>query len=362
VNLVGFGAWDGYVINASFGVSTFRWINCEAYLSATSVNATSITAFAGPSASGTVIIDGGLALITDGGGGATSFRGATNSKPAPGVVVATGNLRILTPASGGADFLQLNDGPTYVGPGVVYDYAKVSGTITPLKSNVLQPTTPQRTFDVSATGEGGLDFDNMKQATAPTTMTNVTVPVVTTVGTTTNLTNLPTIPANWITAAGIEAGALNAKGDWAVAGDAMTLSAAVLAALFSDTDTTALVNAIIARVESDLDGSDLSVAAIANAAATAARDAILNRVLAGNHDVVGSLGKLAQSLPAYGTVNTTTPPTVEAIADAVLDEATSGHQTAGTAGKALTDAAAGGGGGGGVVRQITVNNRNVRVS
>jgi hypothetical protein len=41
-----------------------------------------------------------------------------------------------------------------------------------------------------------------------------TVANVTTVATTTNLTNLPSIPANWITAAGITAGALNGKGDW----------------------------------------------------------------------------------------------------------------------------------------------------
>jgi hypothetical protein len=36
----------------------------------------------------------------------------------------------------------------------------------------------------------------------------------TSIATVTNLTNLPSIPANWITAAGINAGALNGKGDW----------------------------------------------------------------------------------------------------------------------------------------------------
>lgn len=38
--------------------------------------------------------------------------------------------------------------------------------------------------------------------------------VIPTVTTATNLTNLPTIPANWLTAAGIAASALNGKGDW----------------------------------------------------------------------------------------------------------------------------------------------------
>jgi hypothetical protein len=37
---------------------------------------------------------------------------------------------------------------------------------------------------------------------------------------------LPSIPANWITAAGINAAALNGKGDWSLVGSAMTLTAA----------------------------------------------------------------------------------------------------------------------------------------
>ena len=41
--------------------------------------------------------------------------------------------------------------------------------------------------------------------------TNITAGTITT---TTNLTNLPAITANWLTATGIAAGALNGKGDW----------------------------------------------------------------------------------------------------------------------------------------------------
>ena len=51
-------------------------------------------------------------------------------------------------------------------------------------------------------------------ATFPATVastTNITGGTITTV---TNLTNLPSIPANWLTASGINAGALNGKGDW----------------------------------------------------------------------------------------------------------------------------------------------------
>jgi hypothetical protein len=43
------------------------------------------------------------------------------------------------------------------------------------------------------------------------------------------------------------------------------------------------------------------------------------------------------TLPTSGTVNTTTPPSVGDIADAVMDEPLSGHTTAGTFGKAVSD-------------------------
>ncbi len=49
--------------------------------------------------------------------------------------------------------------------------------------SALRPTTIGRTLDVAATGEAGLDFDNVKAASAPTTLTNITVPAVTTVTT-----------------------------------------------------------------------------------------------------------------------------------------------------------------------------------
>lgn len=45
----------------------------------------------------------------------------------------------------------------------------------------LRPTVADRALDVAATGEAGLDFDNVKAATSPTTLTNITVPNVTTV-------------------------------------------------------------------------------------------------------------------------------------------------------------------------------------
>ena len=52
-------------------------------------------------------------------------------------------------------------------------------------AQLVRSTTPANTLDVSATGEAGLDFANVKDATGAHTLTNITVPTVTT------LTNAP---------------------------------------------------------------------------------------------------------------------------------------------------------------------------
>lgn len=113
----------------------------------------------------------------------------------------------------------------------------------------LAPTTAGRTLDVSAGGEAGVDWANVGSPTTSLALTGTTIavtqkvdvdtiktnPVVNagtitfpttatlasttnitagTITTVTTLTNLPAIPANWLTAAGIAAAALNGKGDW----------------------------------------------------------------------------------------------------------------------------------------------------
>jgi hypothetical protein len=64
--------------------------------------------------------------------------------------------------------------------------------------------------------------------------TNITAGTITT---TTNLTNLPSIPANWLTAAGINAGALNGKGDWLLSSSYTTppTPAAIATGVWQDT-------------------------------------------------------------------------------------------------------------------------------
>ena len=57
-------------------------------------------------------------------------------------------------------------------------------------AQLVRSTTPANKLDVSATGEAGLDFSNIKAAAGPTTLTNITVPNVTLVGTTTTNTDM----------------------------------------------------------------------------------------------------------------------------------------------------------------------------
>jgi hypothetical protein len=68
------------------------------------------------------------------------------------------------------------------------------------------------------------------------TPTNITAGTITT---TTNLTNLPAITSNWLTAAGIAAGALNGKGDWNIGKTGYALSSAGIQAIW-DALTSAL--------------------------------------------------------------------------------------------------------------------------
>jgi hypothetical protein len=155
-------------------------------------------------------------------------------------------------------------------------------------------------------------------------------------------------PADWINAASIAAGALDGKGNWNVgktgysltattglgnqtaditgnlsgsvgsvvgavgsvtgavtvgtnndktgyaltAGQVTSLAAALEAAIINELDGTAVMQAIADLIAADMTTGDLTVQAIASAV----RDAVLNRVLASNHDVNGSVGKVLQDI------------------------------------------------------------------
>ena len=110
-------------------------------------------------------------------------------------------------------------------------------------------TTTGRTLAVDASSRALSDVDTIKTnpvvnggtITFPTTATLASTTNITagTITTTTNLTNLPAITANWLTAAGIAAGALNGKGDWNIGKTGYALSAAGVQAIW-DALTSAL--------------------------------------------------------------------------------------------------------------------------
>jgi hypothetical protein len=77
-------------------------------------------------------------------------------------------------------------------------------------------------------------------------------------------------------------------------GERTALAAAIEAAIINELDGTAVMQAIADLIAGDMTTGDLSVQAIA----AATRDAVLNRVLASNHETAGSVGKLLQFLDA----------------------------------------------------------------
>lgn len=154
-------------------------------------------------------------------------------------------------------------------------------------AKLVRSTTPANTLDVSATGEAGLDFANIKDATGAHTLTNITVPVVTTVGTTTNLTNLPA-------AAALEATLTDLKG----------------AGYTNTTDT-------LEKIRDAIPAAAPSAADVA--------DAVWDEAVA-DHAGVGSTGEALAGATA---------PTAAAVADAVWDEMSTGHTDAGKAGQQL---------------------------
>ena len=123
-----------------------------------------------------------------------------------------------------------------------------------------------------------------------------------------------------------------------------SLVAAIEVELANDATGEALMQAIADKLEAEFDIESLTLAAIA----TACRDAILDRVLATNHEVAGSPGKLLQNADvatstrstfAGGAVASVTAPvttTKDTVIDTINTDAAAA-KTAAEAGKLVTD-------------------------
>jgi len=176
-------------------------------------------------------------------------------------VTGLNNVRVV--ATSGNGFATATNVDLVITTGTVNSVSvvgEVIGSFSIEARSALMPTTVARTLDVSAGGEAGIDWANVGSPTTALALTGTTIattqkvdvetiktnPVVNagtvtfpttatlasttnitagTITTTTNLTNLPSIPANWITAAGITAAALNGKGNWNVGKTGYSLTA-----------------------------------------------------------------------------------------------------------------------------------------
>lgn len=199
------GAGDLAVIKTSTGTNVAP--GAAGGLWILGANAAANTTLTGTAASGAtpataaLTLTGGAANTTSGG---TSAPGLSSTGGA-GAASTNGAAAGATWNAGGTTTVSGNDGAVFTatgnGNGVTFAHAGTGKDINASSTNlVLAKTTNITGFnDIAATAivSGG----------AITTSGGA----VTTV---TNLTNLPAIPNNWLTAAGIAAGALNGKGDW----------------------------------------------------------------------------------------------------------------------------------------------------
>jgi hypothetical protein len=203
--------------------------------------------------------------------------------------------------------------------------SRLDGTITSRMATYTQPT-------------------GFLAATFPTgTIANTTNITAGTITTTTNLTNLPAITSNWLTAAGIAAGALSGKGDWNVGKTGYSLTA-----------TTGLGNQT-ANITGNLSGSVGSVtgavgsitgvtfptnfsalAITAGGIAKADLDTIKTQAVTCAGGVTIPTGTLA-STTNIAIVNSVNGLMNSTIASAVWDEILAGHTTGGSAGKIVYD-------------------------
>lgn len=225
-------------------------------------------------------------------------------------------LAALTTAHADGGFLEIGNGVYRLDlPDAAFatgaDHVTIYGTVTGM---IVLPVTVQL-----------INFDPEAALATPTNITAGTITTVTT------LTNLPAITANWLTAAGIAAAALNGKGDWNIGKTGYALSAAGIQAIW-DALTSALttagsigkllvdnINATISSRSTYAGGAVASVTAdvtIGAAGNNAIADALLNRNVAGGSSagrlvkealfvLRNKIATVAGTMTVYGTDDTT---------------------------------------------------------
>lgn len=169
--------------------------------------------------------------------------------------------------------------------------------------------------------------------------TNITAGTMTT---TTNLTNLPTIPANWLTAAGLATDAVTEITD------AVKTSLGIVTGTADSGTTTTMVDAALTQADTDywkdgvivftsgtISGQARLITGFTPATDTVGFSPATTQAVGTNTYIIIPKGRIDLELWQGAVVGA--PATTAAIVDAIWDEATSGHVTAGTTGKALVD-------------------------
>jgi hypothetical protein len=153
------------------------------------------------------------------------------------------NVRVV--ATGGNGYATATNYALVITTGTVGGTSVVGyviGTFSIENRSALMPTTAARTLDVSAGGEGGVDWANVGTPGSTVSLS------ATTVGTATTVTTVNGLAANAITAASIATGAVDAD---ALASDAVTEIRSVASGTADSGTTTTMVDA--ARTEADTD-------------------------------------------------------------------------------------------------------------
>lgn len=129
--------------------------------------------------------------------------GAGQVNVSGGTVPASGNWNTTTPPTVGAIRAEMDAAST---------------KLANLDATVSSRSTFASGGNVNATQWGGVNVGGIPNSGAVALQASQHVIVDS--GAVTTLTNLPAVPAGWLTATGISAGALNGKGDWSLAGTA----------------------------------------------------------------------------------------------------------------------------------------------
>jgi hypothetical protein len=193
----------------------------------------------------------------------------------------------------------------------------------------------------AASASGTVTFPNATLAST----TNITAG---TMGTVTTLTNLPSIPANWLTATGIAAAALNGKGDWNVGKTGYSLSSAGVDAIWDDATSNNTTSGTFGKLlKDDLDATVSSRSTYAGAD-TSGTTTLLGRLTSTRAGLLDNLDATISSRSSHSAADVWSVAT-RALTDkagfslstagvqAIWDDATSDNTTAGSVGKLLKD-------------------------